>query len=197
MKNLTLLLLLLGIYACQKDRSAKPAPLSSITVTNAISTLKVSNHFTIEYQLTPANTYDSTIIWTSSDPSIAFVDGQTVYGIKEGTCQITGKSKVDGVEVKINLTVEYLYIESVQFMEDEYAFAVGQTPAYVTYSYNPDNANRKDLIFSIAPESVATIDQDGNIKCIAPGEATVTLKTKNSTAMAICKVKIHPIPNPN
>ncbi|WP_300596216.1 Ig-like domain-containing protein [Niabella sp.] len=198
MKNLTLLLLLLGMYACGKDRSVnKLQPLASITVTNPVTTLKASNSFTIQYKLSPANTYDTTIVWTSSDPTIAFVEDQTVYGIREGSCQITGKSKVGGIEVKMNLTVEYLYIETVEFVEDTYEFTVGQSPAYLTYRYNPDNANRQDLVFSITPESVATVDQDGNIKCIAPGVATVTLKSKNSAAKAECKVIILPVPDPS
>ncbi len=53
----------------------------------------------------------------------------------------------------------------------------------------PDNAVDKAVIWSTSNSKVATVDQDGNVKAINGGLATITAKTSNGLT-ATCKITV-------
>jgi uncharacterized protein (TIGR02145 family) len=60
----------------------------------------------------------------------------------------------------------------------------------------PDNATNRNVTWSSAPESVATVDDNGLVKAIAPGEATVTVTTEDGQKTARCVVMVSAAPVP-
>ena len=62
--------------------------------------------------------------------------------------------------------------------------------AKLTATIKPSNASNKKLIWSSSNPSVATVDQNGNIKAVAKGTTTITVKTEDGGYTAICIVTV-------
>ena len=54
----------------------------------------------------------------------------------------------------------------------------------------PENAKEVKLIWSSSDESIAIVDENGNIKALKEGEVTITVKTEDGKYTASCKVTI-------
>ena len=69
----------------------------SVTLNKTTATINVSENITLTATVSPSNANNSSITWTSSDPSIATVDNGVVTGLKKGNVTITASvSSTDG-----------------------------------------------------------------------------------------------------
>lgn len=69
--------------------------------------LKVGTSSSIVAVVKPENATNKTLVWSSSDPSIATVDSTgKVTGVKAGTVTITAQTKDGKVKATVNVTVE-------------------------------------------------------------------------------------------
>ena len=74
-----------------------PAPTPTISVSPTTLTLKAEGA-TGTITADTNNDGGATIVWTSDDPTVATVSGGTVTPVAEGTCTITAKITVSGVD---------------------------------------------------------------------------------------------------
>lgn len=56
----------------------------------------------------------------------------------------------------------------------------------------PDNATDKSLEWESSDEDIATVDKDGNVTGMKPGNTVITVKTSDGGYEASCKVKVIP-----
>ncbi len=54
-----------------------------------------------------------------------------------------------------------------------------------------DGYDIKDLIWDSSDESIATVDQDGNVKALKEGTVTITVKTSDGKYQSSCIVTVH------
>lgn len=92
--------------------------------------------------------------------------------------------------IKPDLDEEHKYVEptdiEVETTKNEYS--VGES-FYIKATVMPENSSNKSLIYSISDELVATINNQGLIKFIAPGDVTVTVTIKDTDISASVKLK--------
>ena len=119
------------------------------------------------------------VTWKSSKSSIASVNtyGQ-VTAKKAGTCKITGR--VSGGEASCNVTVEPTKITLS-------STAVKLENGAVT-RIKGSTSNGSAIIWKSQKSSVATVDVNGRIVAVKPGETYITAKADGSTAK--CKVTV-------
>ena len=80
--------------------------MTAIELSDSERTVTVGTSFTIAATVKPDDALNRTIIWSSSDPSIATVDENgTVTAIAEGEAIITAES-ADGVKAECKVAVE-------------------------------------------------------------------------------------------
>lgn len=60
----------------------------------------------------------------------------------------------------------------------------------LTATVEPPTATNKEVTWKSSNEKVATVDQRGNVKAVANGEATITVTTKDGGKTAECKVTV-------
>lgn len=60
----------------------------------------------------------------------------------------------------------------------------------LTATVSPDNATNKNVTWSSNATSVATVDADGTVHAVAPGEATITVTTADGSKTATCAVTV-------
>lgn len=166
-------------------------------ITSERKTVFVGNYEQIEYEFvgvdpTKPVTGENAVLFTSSDPSVAFVDGQgLVTPKKEGSCTIT---LVCGASTKtIKLTVV-----KAQPVEK---FVTIDIPTYVTVGVSvrasvlvyPTTATSREVEWSSADESIATVTNVGtdassaataSIKGVKAGTTTITYKATDGSGIS-------------
>ena len=136
--------------------------------------------------VTPANAM-TTLTWTSDDESIATVDADgVVTGVKKGMTFIVVKTD-NGLEAECKLTVsapEPIAIE----IPGKLSVAVGET-VKVDCTFTPDDAETT-VTWTVDDETIATIDDEGNITGKAEGLVVVKTSTANGITSNSCRVTV-------
>jgi len=60
----------------------------------------------------------------------------------------------------------------------------------ITATVLPENATNKKVIWSSSDESIAKVDENGNVTAIKEGQAIITAKLENTDLAAICEVNV-------
>ena len=77
---------------CTVTVKKKVIPVSSVALNKSALFLLVGESSTLTAEVHPANATDKTVTWSSSNPSVATVNGGKVTAVKAGTATITAKS---------------------------------------------------------------------------------------------------------
>ena len=137
------------------------------------------------------------IAWSTSDKDIATVStGGTVTGHKEGTATITAKVEdddVDPVTCKVTVTKDAVKVEKIKLNEESKELDVDET-FRLRYDLTPAKASAGDVEWSSSDKTVATVDDDGLVKAIGPGTATIKVTVSNGVddkeMTATCKITV-------
>lgn len=119
---------------------------------------------------------------TSSDPSILEVNGESVKGLKVGEARIILTSRIDGKTKSISIKVIESSSQSLKIPNIAYTLEMGKLinlGAYIVPTYIDQN-----LIYTSSDESVATIDDEGNILGISRGRTTITVTSKYNPSLS-------------
>ena len=164
--------------------------ITSITLDITETMLNKNQTITLTSTVLPENANDKTVIWSTSDDTIAEVaDGVVTAKDKAGEVRITATS-VDNssvfAECKITVKQE---VTEIEISETQKGLRVGEQFT-LTANALPENANNKDIEWSTSDDAVATV-VEGNVSALKPGTAIITATNKDSGASAICVVKVY------
>ena len=136
--------------------------------------LNVSAKTTLTAAVTPSTVSNKTVVWTSSDTSVATVTARgQVTGVGVGTAIISAESSILG-EVCQNVTVTVVQpVTKVEPANTSVEIMAGQTidTSWIVY---PSNATIQDLTFTSSNTRVATVDSFGTVYGAGGGKATIT-----------------------
>ncbi len=114
--------------------------------------------------------------WSSSDRSVAEVGGDgTVKGIKAGKADITASVKIDGKDYSGKVTITVTDQRAITLDTDSFSIKVGDTKKVNATVTGLDN---KEVTWASSNAVVFTVDANGNVKGIAPGDGTLTVTSK-------------------
>lgn len=113
----------------------------------------------------------------------------TVTGLKAHSTYRFAVSAYNGLResVKSNVVTvqtQAIPVQSITLAVDKTALEVGQS-AKVTVTITPANETDGAATLTSSNSQVATVDNDGNVKAIAPGTATITAKVGEKTSNVI------------
>ncbi len=135
-------------------------------------------------QLNLKNETGKSVVWTSSDPTIATVSSTgVVEGFKLGTVTITAKT-TDGrlsrqCTVKVTKNTKYQFEkETVEVMEAE------------TAQLNLKNETGKSVVWTSSDPTIATVSSTGVVEGFKLGTVTITAKTTDGRLSRQCTVKV-------
>ena len=152
-------------------------PIEEFTATKTSTTILRTASETIETTISPADTTeDTTITWTSSNTSVATVDENgKVTGVGAGSAVITG-TLPNNMKVTINVTVEIIEVTAIELNKESLEIN-RKSSEQLTVTYSPENATEvTDYVWSSSDESVATVDENGNVTGVGEGTATITVR---------------------
>lgn len=136
--------------------------------------------------------------WSTSDQGIATVNTNgEVTGHKEGIATISASVKddddIDPVKCKVTVTKDAVKVEKIKLNEESKELDVDDT-LHLSYTLTPAKASAGDVKWSSSDKTIATVDNDGLVKAIAPGTATIKVTVSNGVndkeLSATCTVKV-------
>lgn len=121
----------------------------------------------------PADATDYTVTYTSSDDSIATVDAAgnvtpVAAGETEVIAEIADKGLTATCHVVVTPAVEALYLS-----ENAVTLGIGKEET-LALTAEPEEVDVSAAVWASSDESIATVDDEGNVTAVAEGEATVT-----------------------
>lgn len=165
-------------------------PVSSITLSESFVDMKKGETITLAATINPNNATDKSLIWTSSDESIAKVDNGKVTALEIGNATITATANDgSGVSASCMVIVSPVLVSSISLSESYISIEKGEsTTIYATV--NPDNATNPALSWSSSNETVAKVD-NGVIFAIGVGTTMIRASaTDGSGVMVSCQVTV-------
>lgn len=173
----------LGIQVVQQPTDIE---LSSSEVLVAVGASK-----TVKATVLPSSVNDKTVVWTSSNESIAKVNSAgRITPVSAGECYITCASKdFPDVTAIAHVTVTQP-ITRITFYEKEVEVNVGED-VQVYWTTAPADATDNAVSLSSNNTKIATVDQSGVIHGVKRGSATITAKAEDGSGKkATIKVNV-------
>lgn len=177
------------IYTFSGEQSQEPeVTVTKLEITESVTELPVNDLYMFVATVTYSNGSSSNEAdWTSSNPSVATVNGGIVKALEEGETVITaskgGKSDDvtltvtagSGGETNISVTLnKHTLILALDETEQLQATVTGQTA----------------LLWESSNTSVVTVDQSGNVTAVGYGTATVKVSTAKGGKTDECAVTV-------
>ncbi|MCH5242638.1 MAG: Ig-like domain-containing protein [Muribaculaceae bacterium] len=160
-------------------------PASGISLDAKDLTIEIRESVYLTATVTPSNSSDTDIIWTSDAPGIASVDNGKVTGVSVGTANIT--ATCGNVFATCKVTVKYPMPTSIAVSSESLALKEGET-SNLTYTLTPSDAVTT-VTWTSADSSVATVDNTGKVTAIKEGQTSITVTTAEGQT-ATCTVKV-------
>jgi len=155
------------------------------------ATIKTGGTEKLTFTLTPVDSTDQTVTWTSNNAAVASVDGTGLVTAKAaGTAVITVTANGD-TQVKASCTIKVeaatVEVTDIKLSNNTLALKAGASST-ITATVSPTNATNKTVTWTSSDNKIATVS-NGTITAKANGKATITAKTANGKA-ASCTVTV-------
>ena len=171
--------------------------ITDVTVTGPSGTLYTDTKYKLTAKITPDDTTDNkTVIWSVSDSNIAQIatDG-TLSFKKAGTVDVIATVKATSSNTVIKkLTVtgvkRVINVSSVALDKTTVNLKKGET-VKLNATVAPADADNKEVTYTSSNSAVAKVDNTGLVTAIAPGDAVITVTTKDGSKTATCKINVN------
>ena len=179
------------VYNVAKTQAETIIAVTSVELDADEMTLTVGDEGQLQATVAPEDATDADVDWSSSDVSVATVDGAgNVTAVAEGTATITAKAGDKAATCTVTVKAATIAVTSVELDADEMTLKVGDE-GQLQATVAPENAANKSVTWSSSNESVATVEQNGKISAVGVGEATITVTTTDGGKTATCKVIVN------
>ena len=165
----------------------KSVAVTSVVLDRTSLTLDEGDTATLTATVFPSNATDKTVVWSSSDESVATVKEGVVKAVKAGTAKITASCGGKSASCSVTVKKKNVPVESISLSESSLSLVVGDT-ATLTVTINPSNATDQTVTWSSSNASVATV-VDGKVTAVKEGNATITAKCGSKVASCAVSVK--------
>ena len=147
--------------------------------------LKIGDTQQLHATVIPDNAYNKAVTWYSSNESVATVDENgVVTAVASGNAIITVKT--DDGDYKANcIVVVYQPVEALQLSETEKTTRKGSV-FYLYAKVLPENATKKDVVWTSSDPTIATVNEYGRVDCIEAGECVITATSLDTGVSADC-----------
>lgn len=162
-----------------KTSSSQPKKVvaSKVKVTNMPANIFSGENCQLKATVEPSDAADKTVSWKSSDTSVATVDSNgKVTALKVGKTTITATTS-NGVTAKYDLNVQEVAVKSVTIDNKVSEMHIGET-AQLFATVIPENATDKSLKWESEDEDIVSVDENGELKALAIGKTTISVKHK-------------------
>ena len=169
--------------------TVKPAvvEVTSVELSKSTTNLVIGHSTTVKATVSPTGATNKTLIWTSSDTSVATVADGKITAVGGGTATVTAESN-NGITASLTVKVT-VPATGITLSKSTTNLVIGHSTT-VRATVAPADATNKTVKWSSSDTSIATVS-NGRITAVGGGTATVTAKTSNGlTATLTVKVSV-------
>ena len=149
---------------------------TSVTLNKNSTSMVVGSQTLLKATVKPSAAVDKTVIWSSSDTSIATVSKSgKVTAKKDGVVIITATLKNGKASDYCTVTVNKVPVEYVDVYEFTNSMKPGATYLFKAKAY-PDDASFTKITWESSNTKVATVASDGTVEAISAGSCKITAK---------------------
>lgn len=167
----------------------EPIAVTSVSLNKTAAALKTGETLQLTATVLPVNAADKSVVWTTSNSSVATVSNGKVYAKAEGKAVITAKA--GGKQKQCSITVQEknknIAVKSIKLSKTNATLAKGNS-IQLTASITPSNATNKSIEWSGNNNEVAIVSNSGKVTAKSVGTAVITAKIEGKTAKATIKV---------
>lgn len=172
-------------------------PLEGLNIRYDSTTITAGQNLTPTITYTPTYTTNKALLWTTSDPTVVSVnDNGVITGHNNGTAVITATSVSNPtISSSVTITADGFinHVTSVEIVDQDLYLQVGQRHTLTTI-VEPEDADNKELNFESSDTSILTVDRNGIMTAIRPGEVIVSAISKDTGVTASTIVHVTSIP---
>lgn len=142
----------------------------------------------LQVKITPSDTTNKNVQWTSSNNSVATVDSNGVVTSKNSGSTIITATTHNGLKTEFFIEVE-TSVTNITLNSNEINLNPGGT-FKLDATVNPSNASNKNIKWISANESIATVDQSGNVTADVAGTTYISAVSADGKIIATCTVNV-------
>lgn len=136
--------------------------------------------------LAAADAHGVTVDFASADESVATVDELgIVQGVAPGETTVTVTCAAFGYTARVQVAV--LEPAAALTVAPQLTLEPGQTASLAAAVENADLAG---LVYTVSDETVAAVDEAGNVTALAQGRADITVSLPGSSLTAVCRLTV-------
>lgn len=174
---------------CEVTIKAKVTSVTGITLDKTTAEILEGETVTLTATVIPSDATDQTIVWTSSDESVAKVISGVVIGVKSGKATIIASCGGKAATCEVTVKPKMISVTSITLDKTRAEMTEGEILT-LTADVAPEDATDKTLIWTSSDEAVATV-KDGVVTAVKLGRATITAaSTSNPSVSATCEVVV-------
>ena len=153
-------------------------------------TIPLGEQIELMATVTPDNATNKGVVWSSSNQSVAIIAGGVITATGIGTTTITVTTIDGGFKAKCDVTVIPVAVTGVTLDPETASLQPGETVQLVA-TVQPANATNQNIAwFYLSDSNAVIVNVDGTVRAIAPGQATITVKTEDGGFVATCIVTV-------
>ncbi len=140
----------------------------------------------------PANATNQSISWTSDDASIVSVNSDgLIMGLQAGSTQVNAISDDGSFVATVTVTVNAVFVAvtGVSLNQSSIVLEVGEINQIIA-SIEPANASNSGITWISLNETIASVDQEGNIVGLATGTTVISAETADGSFRAEVTVEV-------
>ena len=164
---------------------------TTINAINVPTNVNAGDRVKLEGKVYPSNAVDSSITWSSDNPSVASVSSSgelTAVGI--GTATISAKTS-RGTTTKFKVKVNEVFAEKIVIENKLESIFVGDSQS-VNVTFIPENTTDKTIVWTSDNDDVAIVSTDGLLTGISEGKAIITA-THGELLIDSFEVEVKPV----
>ena len=186
-----MLLLSLAFFSCSNENELVediPIQISDITLDKETAEVVKGDSLLLTATITPENATDKTVIWNSSNDSIATVVDGVVKAHELGEVIITATAGEFVASCVVTVKTMVVAVDSIT-LDKKSAEMVEGDSLVLTATVFPEAATDKTVKWTSSDESVATV-VNGVVKAVNLGETVITASVGEFKATCIIQVKV-------
>jgi uncharacterized protein YjdB len=171
-----------GLYSdCTVNVVKQGKGVTGLSLNKSSVAIDEGKNLSLSVRFTPRSPANKTIYWSSSNPSVANVNGKgNVICQAPGTAVITATAS-SGRSAQCTITVRSLAVSQVILKKSYLEVDEGKT-ASLSASVLPKNARIKTISWSSSNPAIATVSSKGRITTYSPGTVQITATAHNGVS---------------
>lgn len=198
MKTFKFIAALCGVAAlacgCEKEETKteevekEPVKVESVTLDKSSLNLVEEQEALLVATFSPAEAEVGAVVWASSNDKVASVSQEgKVSALAPGETTISVAAGDVKAECKVTVTKRIIKVTQITLSATELNLEPGGE-AQLTATFDPADADLSSVVWASSAEAVATVSQDGKVKAVADGVATISVTA--GAVKAECQVTV-------